>query len=61
MHVWAPEEESCDFLRGKEKKNVSLFSAKGHVGLNCFHVASVSVDLRSEVATDNKANKRHGS
>lgn len=59
MHVWAPEEESCDSLRGEKK--ISLFSVKGHVVLNCFHVASVSVDLRSEVATDNNANKTHGS
>lgn len=61
VHVWAPEEESCDSLRGGEKKKISLFSVKGHVVLNCFHVASVSVDLRGEVATDNNANKTHGS
>lgn len=72
MHVQAPEEEeeveeeveeeSCDSLRKKEKEETSsLFSVKGHVDLNCFHVASVSVDLRSEVATDNNANKTHSS
>ena len=58
MHVRAPEEESCESLR---RKKISLFSVKGHVVLNRFHVASVSVDQRSEVATDNNANKTHGS
>lgn len=61
MHVWAPEEQSCESLRVGGKKKFPLFSVKGHVVLNCFHVASVSVDLRSEVATDNNANKTHGS
>ncbi len=51
--------ESCDSLRGEKK--FSLFSVKRHVVLNCFHVASVIVDLRGEVATDNNANKTHGS
>lgn len=58
----APEEESCDSLRGgKKNKKIPLFSVKGHVALNCFHVLSVTVDLRTEVATDNNANKTHGS
>ena len=61
VHVWAPEKESCGSLRKGEGGEISLFSVKGHVVLKCFHVASVRVDLRSEVATDNNANKTHGS
>lgn len=38
-----------------------LFSVKGHDVLSSFHVASISVDLRGEVVTDNNANKTHSS
>ena len=47
--------------RGKKKKKSPLFSVKGHSVLSGFHVASISVDLRGEVVTDNNANKMHGS
>lgn len=56
VHVRAPEEESCDSLNREKNLSVFFFFCKGHVVPNSFHVASVSMDLWSEVATDNNAN-----
>lgn len=59
LHMYGPQRRNAA-ISYEAKKKFPLFSAKGHVVLNCFHVASVSVDPRSEVATDNNANETHG-
>lgn len=60
LHMYGPQRRKA-VTPYEAKKEFLLFSVKGHVVLNCFHVASVSMDLRSEVATDNNANTTHGS